>query len=166
MVQKMKADMKPRIYFDTTIPNYLFADDAPSRMKWTWRLWEKCVAGEYGIHLSDIFFKELEPCPEPKLGKMIEQLGLLEFVRLAEKDEVRELATEYVKAGVLTQKRFNDCLHIAYSVVYDCDVILSWNFDDIVNDRTRGRVKTANAVGRYKGIEIVSPDEFLKGDRG
>jgi len=123
------------------------------------------VAGEYEVCLSDIFYKELEPCPEPKLSRIIEQLGLVEFARLVENDEVNELATEYVKAGVLTERHIGDCLHIAYSVVYDCDVILSWNFDDIVNDRTRGRLKAVNATSRYKGIEIVSPDEFLKGRR-
>jgi hypothetical protein len=64
---------------------------------------------------------------------------------------------------VLTERRINDCLHIAYSAVYDCDVILSWNFDDIVNDRTRGTVKIVNATSRYKEIMIVSPDEFLRG---
>jgi predicted nucleic acid-binding protein len=63
----MEAGKKSRVCFDTTIPNYLFADDSPDRMEWTRRLWEKCRAGDYEICLSDIFFKELEPCPEPKL---------------------------------------------------------------------------------------------------
>jgi len=45
-----------------------------------------------------------------------------------------------------------NCLHIAYAVVNDCDVVLSWNFDDIVCDKTRNRVKLVNATSRYKEI--------------
>jgi predicted nucleic acid-binding protein len=159
----MEAGRKLRIYFDTTIPNYLFADDNPDRMEWTWRLWEKCKAGEYEIFVSDVFFGELRNCPQPKLGKMNEQLKLINSEHLKESDEVRELALEYIKHGVLTERRINDCLHIAYAVANDCDLVFSWNFDDLVNDRTRGKVKIVNAISRYKEIEIVSPDEFLQG---
>jgi predicted nucleic acid-binding protein len=159
----MEAGRKPRIYFDTTIPNYLFADDSPDRMEWTWRLWTNCVAGKYDIFVSDVFFEEMQKCPQAKLGKMNEQLGLIKSEQLEESDEVMKLALEYIQQGVLTERSLNDCLHIAYAVTSSCDLIFSWNFDDLVNDRTRGRVKVVNAISLYKEILIVSPDEFLQG---
>jgi len=161
----MEADRILRVYFDTTIPNMLFADDRPDWMEWTWRLWDRCVAGYYEVFVSNIFFLELRKAREPKLSLMFEQLERIEHRELDETEEVVDLARDYVNHGVLTQRRFNDCLHIAYAVVNDCDVMLSWNMDDLAKKSRLEKVKIVNAVSRYKGIEVVSPDEFLKGGR-
>ena len=157
----MNGDRKLRIYFDTTIPNYLFADDRPDRMEFTWQLWERCMAGEYEVFVSDVFYGELKRCPEPKLGRMLQEMKSVTFEHLKESDEVKALADEYIRGGALTEKNLNDCLHIAYAVVNDCDIILSWNFDH-TRDWTKGKVKEVNATNRYKGIGILSPDDFLK----
>ena len=159
----MRAEKQLKIYLDTSIPNHLFVDDKPDWMEDTWRLWARCVSGEYEIFLSDVFFEELNRCPQPKLGKMYKLLSLIGFERLKVSDEVKELAGEYAKNGVLPNK-LNDRLHIAYGVTIGCDLILSWNFGDIVKQSTRDRVKIVNAISRYKEIMIVSPDSFLKGD--
>jgi predicted nucleic acid-binding protein len=171
----MEADGRPRLYFDTTVPSYLFVKDRQgdaeaARLIWgrhetTVRLWERCVAGEYRVSLSDIFFEELKSCPQPKLGKIQGQLGLIDFERLHDSPEVRGLASEYIRRGVLLGKDFNDCLHIAYAAANGCDTILSWNFRHIVNEATKGKVRTVNAISRYNEIGIVSPDGFLMGGR-
>ena len=120
--------------------------------------------GDFEVFVSPVFFLELNRCPNPKLAKMYGQLQRIGFTPLRESDEAAELAEEFITGGVLPATKRNDCLHIAYAVVNDCDVILSWNFDDIVCDKTRNRVKLINATSRYKEIVIVSPDVFLKGD--
>jgi predicted nucleic acid-binding protein len=157
-----KGGRKLRLYLDTTVPNHLFAEDRPDRMEATWRLWEKCVANEYDIFLSEILFEELKGCGQPKLGKMREQIGRIIFDPLEESDEVRKLAAEYVRSGALTGNHINDCLHIAYAVVGKCDILLSWNFDH-TRERTKDRVKAVNATNRYGGILILPPDVFLDG---
>jgi len=53
-------------------------------------------------------------------------------------------------------------LHIAYAVVYNCDVIVSWNFKHMVNFRTIDRVRIVNAINRYREIAICSPTMMLK----
>ena len=158
----MNTKAKQKIYLDVSIPNHLFADDRPEWMEATQRLWVKCKAGEFEIFVSDIFFEELERCPEPKLGKMYEQLRLIEFERIKKSDEIKELATEYANNGILRNK-LNDRLHIASAVAKGCQAILSWNFGDIVKQSTRDGVKVVNAISRYKEIWIVSPDAFLMG---
>jgi predicted nucleic acid-binding protein len=150
------------IYLDTSIPNHLFANDKPDWMSVTWRFWDRCIAGEFEIFLSDVFFDELELCREPKLGWMYEKLELLQFNHLKKSREVEQLAQDYLDNGLLSEQKLNDRLHIAFAVVYDCDVILSWNFSDIVKDSTRGTVKIVNAVRRYKEIQILSPEQFLE----
>jgi hypothetical protein len=126
----------------------------------TWRLWERCAAGEYDVFLSDVFFRELDRCPQPKRGRMYEQLGRISFGHLEESDEARELAFEYVRSGALTGNHIDDCLHIASAVIGECDIILSWNFDH-TREWTRGRVREVNETDRYGGIGIMPPDDFL-----
>jgi hypothetical protein len=109
----MEAGGKPRLYFDTSIPNYLFVKDMPdnaatAHLVWerhdaTRWLWEKCEAEEYDVFVSSVFFAEIEACPEPKRGRMREKMGSIRMGLLAKSDEVMELAAEYVRSGVLKQ---------------------------------------------------------------
>ena len=55
-----------------------------------------------------------------------------------------------------------DCLHIAFAVAYDCDIIVSWNFKHLVNYRTVSEVKIVNAINNYREINIVSPTMLLE----
>ncbi|MDR2697351.1 MAG: hypothetical protein LBB40_02625 [Holophagales bacterium] len=112
----MEARRKLRIYFDTTIPNYLFQNDRPDWMAYTWQLWERCEAGEFEIFVSDVLFDELAECPEPKLSKMREKMASIQMKLLAESDGVTELASEYIRSGALTRNSLNDCLHIAFTL--------------------------------------------------
>ena len=85
-------------------------------------------------------------------------------VEYQETSEVVALAEQYVRNGVLTPRRFNDCLHIAYSVVNKCDFLLTWNMDDLAKDSRREKINDVNSRNRYDTIKIVSPDAFLRGD--
>ena len=159
----MEADKKLWIYIDTSIPNHLFVDDRPDWMADTWRLWEMLAAGGYKVFVSPVFYRELDRCPQPKRGRMYDELNKIKIHPLDETDDVIELALAYISNGVLREKDWGDCLHIAQAVVHGCDKILSWNFSHMVNDLTKGKVKVINAISRYNEIEIVSPDEFLRG---
>ena len=159
----MDTEAKLKILLDTSIPSHLFADDKPDWMAHTWRLWEKCKAGEYEIFVSPIFFIELNRCEEPKRGKMLDELDTIVFTRLEDSGEAMGLADDYIRNGAFAPRSINDSRHVAYAVVNGCDVILSWNFKDIVKQSTRKGVKIVNATSRYKEILIVSPDGFLKG---
>ena len=153
----MDAGRKLRIYLDSSVVNHLFADDTPDRMKDTIRLWEECIADKYEVFVSPVVFAELDECPEPKSEWMYEKMAMLELKELPATDEVRNLAFDYIKHGVFTEKNLNDCLHIAYAVVNNCDVIVSWNFRHIVRFKTIDGVKIVNAINRYREISIVSP---------
>jgi hypothetical protein len=106
----------------------------------------------------------MQKCSEPKRTKMVEKLDEIDFYVLEETDEISNLADEYIKNGVLTKKSISDCLHIAYAVVTNCDIIVSWNFKHLVNYRTINKVKIVNAVNNYKEISIISPIMLLEGE--
>jgi len=152
---------KLRIYLDTSIISHLFADDTPEKRDDTNRFWDDIIKSEYEIFISQIALDEIRSCAEPKQNMMLERLQQIEFQVLRETDEVIGLADEYVKGGVLREKSIDDCMHIAYAVVYGCDVIVSWNFKHLVNYKTIDKVKIVNAINRYREISIISPTMLL-----
>ena len=107
---------------------------------------------------------EIRKCPEPRQSKMFEKLEQLKFQVLREADEVFLLADEYIKGGVLREKSRDDCLHIAYAVVYSCDAIVSWNFKHLVNFKIINKIRVVNTIHMYKEIGIISPTMLIEED--
>ena len=153
---------KLKLYLDTSIISHLFADDTPDKMVDTIRLWEDCANGKYDVYISDVVTNEIQQCPEPKRSQMLEKMRKVEFNLLHETDETKNLAAEYIKGGVLKEKSFDDCLHIAFAVIHHCDVIVSWNFKHLVNFKTIDKVRIVNAINRYKEISIISPTMLVE----
>ena len=158
----MIQDQRLKVYIDVSVPNHLFAMDRPDWMEITNRLWDEFETGKYDVYISDVFQDELDVCPQPKRDWIYEKLGLIPIQELRETDEVIDIAEQLLTRGVLSEKKLNDRLHIAFALVNNLDVILSWNFSDIVKDATRKGVKLISATSRYKGIMIVSPEQFLE----
>jgi predicted nucleic acid-binding protein len=155
---------KLKMYLDTSVISHLFADDTPDKMADTIKLWDDCVKGKFEIYISDVVISEIRQCSEPKQSRMLEKMRLIEFEVLPETDTVKELAAEYIKEGVLTEKSLDDCLHIAYAVINNCDIIVSWNFKHLVNFKTIDKVRIVNAINRYKEISIISPTMLIEDD--
>jgi predicted nucleic acid-binding protein len=159
------TDPRPRIYLDTSVLRHLYADDRPDRRDCTWRLWNRCLAGDYLVVISSTVIKELDKAPEAKQKMILEAMSTVAIGTLSESDEVERLADEYVRHGVLSQKSHNDCMHLAYAAVYECDALVSWNFRHLVRTTTADRVRVVNSVNQYPRIAIVSP-AILLGEGG
>ena len=106
---------------------------------------------------------ELDGCSEPKRSTLLERLGEIDYTELTETDEVLELAGKYLEAGILPKKSDRDRQHIAYACVYNCDMVVSWNFEHLVNYKTISGVKGVNALAGYREIPIYSPTMLIKG---
>jgi len=154
---------KPRIYLDTSVISHLDAPDAPDKQADTRKLWELIQGGEYDVFLSPVVMGEIDGCSEPKLSFLVEQIQYIHYTELQKTDEVLELAGRYLDAGILRPKSFDDCQHIAYACVYDCDMIISWNFKHMVNVKTIAGVKSVNALAGYKEMPIYTPTMLISG---
>jgi hypothetical protein len=77
---------------------------------------------------------------------MMKQLNLL-----------KHISTE----GALTNKSYNDALHIALATINNADVLASWNFKHIVNINRIRLYNSINLKLGYKMIEIRTPREIL-----
>jgi predicted nucleic acid-binding protein len=154
---------KLKLYFDTSVISHLDAPDAPDKMADTHALWNDIALGKYEVFLSPVVLLELENCAEPKRSVLAGQLQAIEFTELPASDEVLELAAQYLAAGILPPKSERDRQHIAYACVYDCDMIVSWNFKHMVNYKTISGVKSVNALAGYKEMPIYTPTMLIEG---
>jgi predicted nucleic acid-binding protein len=94
----METGGKPRLYFDTTMPNYLFVDDRPDEREATRRLWEKCVGGDYDREWTKGRVKEVNEAKQYKeIGIMPPDVFLEGGLRMTVRktlEEVRRIKEE------------------------------------------------------------------------
>ena len=155
---------KNKIYLDTSVISCLHAPETPERMADTLRFWEDMKADVYDVYISDITIDEINDCPEPKRSFMLNELKKTSLTVIEAETKVEDLAQEFVRLGILKEKSMDDCRHIATALLAKCDVIVSWNFKHIVNDKTIEGVKTISKTKGFDGIKIYCPSILTGGD--
>ena len=76
--------------------------------------------------------------------------------------EIKRLAKLYVKKGIVPQKKDNDAYHIAYSIFYEMDILLSWNYKHLANVFKKKKIMLVNLEEGYdKPMEFVTPMEVI-----
>ena len=154
---------KLKIYLDTSVISHLDAPDALEKQEDTRKLWQAIEANDYDAYISSVGLIELGNCSEPKRSLLAKYLKSIKYTVLEETDEALELANLYLEAEVLKKKSFDDCQHIAYACVYNCDMLISWNFKHLVNVKTISGVKSVNALAGYKEMPIYTPTMIIAG---
>ena len=154
----------PRIYLETSIFNFVFADDSPDKKSDTLILLDEIKAGKYKAFTSVHVTKELDQAPLSKAKKMSELLKKYNVSVLPSNVEIEQLANVYISEGIIPSKYSSDALHIAAATVYDLDFITSWNFKHIVKRKTIIMTEVVNARYGYKKIGIYSPTEVIEND--
>ena len=151
----------PRAYIETSVFNFVFADDAPDKKLDTLKFFEEIKSGLYMPYTSDYVLQELKRTDEPKQSRMIELISRYEMIFLERNDEAERLANLYVAEGVFSEKYFTDAVHIAVATVNDLDFIVSFNFRHIVKRKTMTLTEGINIRESYKRIGIHSPTEVI-----
>jgi predicted nucleic acid-binding protein len=139
-------------------------EDVPEKMSDTLKLWDMFKDGKYEVYLSQVTIDEIRKCPEPKRSVLYDYLSDIDYTNLEITSEILELAQKIIDIGILTQKSFDDCQHIAAAVVNECDCIISWNFKHIVNIKTIRGVRAITNLKGYKPIEILNPSVLLESE--
>ena len=149
---------KLKLYLDTTVWNFSFADDAPEYQAETLAFFQKVRMGLFDIFYSEAVEREVLAAPKIR-RRLIENL-LTEIAprRLESRSEVDSLSKEYLKESVLPKKSDLDALHVAYATVYHMDALVSWNFRHLANVNRRKRVMALNNEKGYNfPVELVTP---------
>jgi hypothetical protein len=149
--------MKQRVYIDTSVIGGCFDEEFAV---WSLRLFGAFHAGSKTAVVSDLTRRELEGAPKNVREILLSlPVGNVENVFLTE--EAEQLASLYLKNGVIGKKHIVDAQHIAIASVQRVDVLVSWNFQQIVN---LDRIHAFNAVNLkhgYSMLEIRSPREVV-----
>ena len=88
----------------------------------------------------------------------------IEYTVVDTDENTVELAEKFIDFGILRQKSFDDCQHIAAAILAGCDIIISWNFKHIVNVKTVRGVKVITTLEGYKDLMIYPPSVLLESE--
>lgn len=146
---------------ETTVPNFLFADDAPEKQRITklFFQWLRICSDE--LYSSAVVIDELSRAPEPKRSQMRHALAALPITVLDTPREAEDVAELYLDAGIMARPFENDALHVAVAVCHRLDVIVSWNMKHPVNVR---KVEAINRVNAAHGLPLIcvhTPEEVM-----
>lgn len=155
---------KLKVYLDTSVISYLYQLDAPERMEDTLEVWEMFRNKKYDVYISNIVLNEISGCNEEKLNILLEYLNEIEYTVVETDENTVELAEKFIDFGILRQKSFDDCQHIAAAILAGCDIIISWNFKHIVNVKTVRGVKVITTLEGYKDLMIYPPSVLLESE--
>ncbi|MDR2050078.1 MAG: hypothetical protein LBP69_11570 [Treponema sp.] len=153
---------KSKIYLETTIFNFPFADDAPQYRADALRLFDMIKAGKYDPYTSLYTTEELEAtATKSRRFKMLNLIPDYDVKILQKIPEAERLAGLYLAGGAVPIGFYADALHIAMTAVYGLDFIVSLNFQHIVREKTIRITGEINIREGYKAIGIYKPSEVL-----
>lgn len=155
---------KLKVYLDTSVVSYLYQVDAPEKMQNTLDLWELFRNKTYEVYISDIVIREISGCNEEKLKILLDYLNQIDYNIIKTTEDTVELAGKFIDFGILKQKSFDDCQHIAAAILAGCDIIISWNFKHIVNVKTIRGVKIITTLEGYKDLLIYPPSVLIESE--
>jgi hypothetical protein len=149
--------MKPRVYIDTSVIGGCFDEEFAV---WSLKLFDEFRAGSKIAVISDLTRRELEDAPKNVQNILLSlPEGSVENVFLS--DEAERLASNYLKNSVIGKKHIVDAQHIAIASVERVDVLVSWNFQQIVNLQRIHAFNAVNLMFGYSMLEIRSPREVV-----
>jgi predicted nucleic acid-binding protein len=155
---------KMKIYLETTILNFYFAEDAPEKRIDTLKLFDEISREKYDAYTSDAVIEEISKATNELKEKLLSLIVKYNIPILDEGSEVESLANLYVNEGVIPLKYRDDATHIAMATITGMDMIISWNFKHIVKRKTILMTNLINLREGYKNIDIYSPSEVIEND--
>lgn len=149
---------RPRAYLDTSVPSAYFDERAPDRQELTREFWHGRLP-QLDAGISTFVLQEIYQAPSvnrrEEMLKIVQGLDILPYDQ-----EARELALEYVKRGVFSEKTAGDAVHVGIAVANGVGYLISWNFKHLVKVSIRRQINLINALMGFGSIEIVAPPEL------
>ena len=153
---------KLRIYLDTSVINFLFAEDAPDFRRVTEEFFSR-HATKYEMFTSEVLLVEVDADPNPAHRNLLRQVLQAQPIALLPEDrrgEIERMAGFYLAERIIPQGKLDDAFHVGYATVFEMDILLSWNFKHLANLRREARIVAVNVREGYRHpLRIVSPLE-------
>ncbi len=152
---------KLRLYLETSVWNFMFADDAPEKKEITVKFFEEVQKGAFEIYISELVIAEIDAADDARRDQLKKLIEKYQPFELTADSEVEELADKYLAAGIVPAKFENDVIHVAFAVANDLDVVVSWNLKHIVKLKTRLEVNGINKIHGYREVDLCIPEEVI-----
>ncbi len=149
--------MKTRVYLDTSVIGGCYDEEFAL---WSKKIFAEINQGQKIAVISDLTLDEIQSAPQDvrNLWASLDE-NKIEYVFL--NDEAQQLAQAYLKHKAVSGKHIADAQHIAMATVNRVDILVSWNFKQIVNVNRIHQYNAINLMLGYPMIEIRSPREVL-----
>jgi hypothetical protein len=122
--------------------------------------WWRNMEGRMTPVVSEVVLTEISDGPADGAARRIGMVsGLPVWGTIA---EARALAKELLLNGGVKMSKPDDALHIAVAAAGGADVVVSWNFKDIVNERKLPLIKSVVEQSGCRCPLLVSPDKTLE----
>jgi hypothetical protein len=77
-------------------------------------------------------------------------------------NEIAFLAEEYMEKEIIPRKKVSDAFHVAYSTVFEMDILLSWNFKHLANINKEQKILIVNKTNGYNyPFRMANPMEVF-----
>lgn len=153
---------KLKLYIETSVWNFLFADDALEKRTSTENFFIEVEAGRYDIFVSEVVMAEIEDAPRGKYEKLRSAIDRYSPKALSSDEESDYMVEAYLDGGLLSPKNLIDLTHLSIASVNDMDMLISWNLRHLVKARTRMLANAINRMNGYHDIEICTPGEAIE----
>lgn len=162
---------KLKIYLDTSVLNFLFADDAPEKKEVTEEFFRNFVKKNvYDVYISPVVIDEISKTKDEM--KRLQRLKVIKDYKLTIIDieeyaqDINRLAQKYIYEKIIPEKKFEDALHIAISVLFEMDILLSWNYKHLANINKELLIYSVNMKEGYLNkMRMTNPMEVIYDER-
>ena len=153
-----------KLYIETTVPNFLFTEQAPESRRVTEVFFEWLKLSEHEVFSSQIVFEELDAATEDKRSEMLRAMSDLQPAILPVTVEAAGLCQFYLDRGILPPRYYNDAIQIALCSCHQMDYLVTWNMRHMVNIHRQEKINRANLEFGQPSIKIVTPEHLIYED--
>ena len=153
---------KLKLYLDTSVWSFFYADDAPEKKDVTKEFFDLAKRDFYEVYISEAVLDEINGSPENIRARLTALVKKFSPIELELTQEVKELSRFYSEREIVPEKKITDALHVAVATVNELDALVTWNYRHLANLRKEELFHGASLEkGYFKKVEIVTPMEVL-----
>ena len=152
--------MKNSVYFDTTIPSYLFDERESIRIhiEATKKWWAE-ERSHFDVWISEETFNEIAEGNYPRKDEILKFIATIPI--LSPEQQIIDIAQIYLDNYVMPRVLKGDALHLAYASFYKIDFLLTWNCNHLANANKKQHIRVVNTRLNLATPEIVTPLELF-----
>jgi hypothetical protein len=155
---------KLKIYLDTSVINFLFAEDSEAYRNDTVDFFDNYVkTGYYDVYVSDVVIEEINRTKDiQKRNKLLSVISSYKIKIYQRNAESELLAKKYIENNIIPLNKPDDARHIAIATINNFDILLSWNFKHLANVKKQLSIKILNEQYGYNyPLILTTPLEVL-----